>query len=215
MPKKESIFRGLETFKKPISLTSRKHVSSKFLSHCGTPKMCLLFLAKSVGYRDQKITLLLSILEKPIFKILYFILVFVVIITFSFQNADLSVQKMFSMASSRSQPFRAQYWFCVKWYFLSFNYVFVFVLAVGPLLKLCDWHSNQNFWDLRTAGSNSAHWCPFIIRICNSRVANFVYPWWATISTCFLLNLDVWLGTYFPYFTFAHSREHLIGWKLV
>lgn len=71
--------------------------------------MCLLFLAKSVGYRDQKITLLLSILEKPIFKILYFILVFVVIITFSFQNADLSVQKMFSMASSRSQPFRAQY----------------------------------------------------------------------------------------------------------
>jgi len=54
--KKESIFRGLDTFKKPISLTSRKHVSSsKFLSHCGTPKMCLLFLARSVGYRDQKI----------------------------------------------------------------------------------------------------------------------------------------------------------------
>jgi len=29
---------------------------------------------------------------------------------------------------------------------------------------------------------------PFIIRICNSRVSNFVYSWWATISTCFLWN---------------------------
>lgn len=95
MPKKESIFRGLETFKKPISLTSRKHVSSKFRSHCGTPKMCILFLAKSVGYRDQKITLSLSILEKPIFKMFVFHFSICCDCNLFFPEPDLSVQKCF------------------------------------------------------------------------------------------------------------------------